>query len=133
MSKTIKLSIITPGKAPITEEIISLITESSDGKVEFMRNHCPIIISTIPTISIIKKANGSEEKVFTSTGIISINDNTINFCTDVINFKDEIDVNRAKEAKVRAEKRLAKRDKIDVSRAERALARAKARIQLFED
>ena len=54
MSNTIKLNIIAPGRSPITEEIISLITENSSGQIEFMRGHAPIISSTIPTISRIK-------------------------------------------------------------------------------
>ena len=51
MSNIIKLNIIAPGRNPITEEIISLITENSSGQIEFMRGHTPIISSTIPTIS----------------------------------------------------------------------------------
>ena len=35
MSNLIKLNIIAPGRGPITEEIISLITENSSGQIEF--------------------------------------------------------------------------------------------------
>ena len=42
---------------------------------------------------------------------------------------DEIDVNRANEAKIRAERRLASKDSnLDVSRAEMALKRSLARL-----
>ena len=66
MSNTIKLNIIAPGRSPITEEIISLITENSSGQIEFMRGHAPIISSTIPTISRIKTADGAEKKILYS-------------------------------------------------------------------
>ena len=57
MSNLIKLNIIAPGRCPITEEIISLITENSSGQIEFMRGHTPIKSSTIPNISKIKNPN----------------------------------------------------------------------------
>ena len=75
----IKLNIIAPVRGPITEEIISLITENSSGQIEFMRGHTPIISSTIPTISRIKTANGEEKKIFTATGIVRVKNNIIDF------------------------------------------------------
>lgn len=132
MSKSIRLNIIAPGKKPISEDVISLNTTNSDGQIEFLGGHAPIISSTIPTISRYKTISGAEVKLFTSTGIISVKDNIINFCTDSIDFKEEIDVNRAKEAKERAEKRLKENSNIDRARAKRALERSIQRLKLAE-
>ena len=132
MSNTIKLNIIAPGRSPITEEIISLITENSSGQIEFMRGHTPIISSTIPTISRIKTADGAEKKIFTATGIVRVKDNIIDFSVDSMNYQEEIDLRRAEESKERAEKRLKQKDNIDVLRAEKSLARAIARIRLAQ-
>ena len=51
---------------------------------------------------------------------------------DASEWPEEIDINRAKEAEERAEKRLrdAKGDNIDVKRAELALSRALERIKV---
>ena len=133
MSNTIILNIITPGRLPITEEIISLTTENSDGKIQFMGGHAPIISSTVPTITKIKTVEGIEKDIFTSTGIVRVKSKVIDFCIDSMNFKDEIDFSRAKEAKKRAEKRLKERKDIDILRAEKALERANARIKLVEE
>lgn len=130
MSKTIKLKIISPGKETIAEEIVSIVTESLDGKVEFLANHAPIILSTVPTITVFEKEDGSKREIFTSTGIVYIKNNEINFCCDSANWPHEIDVERAKNSMERANKRLKSNDTIDEERAKRALARAITRLKL---
>jgi F-type H+-transporting ATPase subunit epsilon len=130
MSTTIKLNIISPGKEIITEEVVSVTTESIDGKVEFLANHAPIIISTVPTITVFVKEDGSNRELFTSEGILYIRNNEINFCCDSAEWPHEIDVERAKNAMERANKRLNSDDSIDEERAKRALARAMTRLNL---
>ncbi|GAA0110061.1 ATP synthase delta/epsilon chain alpha-helix domain-containing protein [Clostridium tertium] len=127
MSKTFNISIIAPGKDPLKLEAESLITLTKDGEIEFKANHAPIILSTIPTTTLI--INGTKkEKIFTSTGIIYLKDNELKFCCDAVERESDIDVDRAEKSKERAEKRLKEEKNIDVERAKRALARANARI-----
>lgn len=132
MDKTFKVNIITPGAPTITAEIQSLHTRSNDGEVEFRRNHTPIILSTVPTVTKIVKADGSSELYFTSSGIVVIKNNLINFCCDSVEKPENIDLNRAMQSKERAENRLkkAKSSEIDEKRAKLALARAMARIEV---
>ena len=135
MAKEIKLNLISPGRETITKDVIKVSTKTSDGVIEFLANHAPIICSTIPTVTIITKADGGNESIFTSTGVVTIKDNVINFCCDSINWPDEIDRERAERSLERANKRLQEESKekeknIDVQRAQRALARAKARLKL---
>ena len=130
MAKSMKLNIITPGREVIKEDIISLITSESDGKIEILANHVPIIASTIPTISSYKTEDGQIKKFFTSQGIIYIKNNELNFCCDSLNFKEEIDIERAEKSRDRAIERLKSKKYIDVERAKRSLARALARLEL---
>lgn len=131
MGKTIKLNIVSPGREVLTEEIISLLTTEPNGKIEFLANHAASIVAAIPTVSIYNTANGDTKKLFTSSGIIYVKDNVINFCCDSFNYPEEIDMNRAEEALKRANERLSsKKENIDIERAKRALARANARLQL---
>lgn len=132
MSKTIKLNIISPGKEIITEEVVSVSTRGVDGNVEFQANHAPIITSTVPTITVFIKEDGSDKELFTSSGIVYIRNNEINFCCDSAEWSHEIDVERAKNAMERANKRLNSKDEIDEERAKRALARAMSRLKLKE-
>lgn len=130
MDKTFKVNIITPGSLPITAEIQSMNTKNQNGEVEFKANHTPIILSTVPTVTKIVKLDGSSDVYFTSSGIVMIKDNVIDFCCDSAEKPENIDINRAMQAKDRAEARLKdiKKSDIDERRARLALARAMARI-----
>ena len=130
MEKKIRLNIVTNDNKNINENIISIITETIDGKVEILSNHAKAIISTIPTVTIFIDESGGKKKIFTSSGILYINSNLIMFCCDSADFPEEIDLERAERAKERAEKRLANKNDIDIERAKKALLRAKARIEL---
>lgn len=132
MEKTIKLNIIAPGRQTITENIISLTTTEADGKVEFQANYVQSIIATIPTVSIIKMANGEKKRIFTSSGIIYIEDSVINFCCDSVNWSEEIDKKRAELSRDRAIKRLESKEDINVERAKKSLERANSRLELIQ-
>ena len=132
MGKLIKLNIVAPGREVLTEEIVGLATTESDGKIEFLANYAPTIIATIPTITTYTTIDGNKKNLFTSSGIVYIKDNIINFCCDSFNFPEEIDRERAEQSLKRAQERLNNKEKnnIDIERAKRAEARAKARLEL---
>ncbi|WP_297712418.1 ATP synthase delta/epsilon chain alpha-helix domain-containing protein [Clostridium sp.] len=132
MGKLIKLNIVAPGREVLTEEIVSLATTEGDGKIEFLANYAPTIIATIPTITTYTTIDGNKKKLFTSSGIVYIKDNIINFCCDSFNLPEEIDRDRAEQSLKRAQDRLNNKEKnnIDIERAKRAEARAKARLEL---
>ncbi len=132
MGKLIKLNIVAPGREVLTEEIVSLATTEGDGKIEFLANYAPTIVATIPTISTYTTIDGEKKKLFTSSGIVYIKDNIINFCCDSFNLPEEIDRDRAEQSLKRAQDRLNNKEKnnIDIERAKRAEARAKARLEL---
>ena len=63
-------------------------------------------------------------------GIIEILKDKITILAEVAEWSDEIDVERANEARLRAEKRLASHDNsLDMVRADAALKRSLARIK----
>lgn len=125
MGKLIKLNIVAPGREVLTEEIVSLATTEGDGKIEFLANYAPTIIATIPTITTYTTIDGDKKKLFTSSGIVYIKDNIINFCCDSFNLPEEIDRDRAEQSLKRAQERLNNKEKnnIDIERAKRAEAR----------
>ena len=132
MGKLIRLKIISPDRNDIDEDIICLKTMNCNGGIEIFANHIPMIISTIPTISKFIDESGNERKLFTSNGIIQIKNNEIKFCCDSMNWPQEVDRERAKLSKERAEKRINSKENedIDKERAKRSLARAIARLEL---
>lgn len=128
MAKTFRVKILTLSKTLIDKQVEKLFTETEFGKIEFLSNYAPSIVSTKACITKIINENGEEEDLFTSEGIININNNELMFCCDSAEFPQDIDFERAERAKERAEKRLAEKDKFDVARAQRALARANVRL-----
>ncbi len=130
MSKLTKLKIISPDRDEIDEEVISIKVKTSNGGVEIFANHIAMIMSTIPgVVTLIDKTN-NERKLFVSNGILHIKNNEIKFCCDSMNWPEEVDKARAREAKERAEKRIKENKNIDIERAKRALARAISRLEL---
>lgn len=64
-------------------------------------------------------------------GFIEVLEDKITIMAESVEWPDEIDITRAKEAKIRAERRLSgKEGGIDIAKAELALKRSLARIQL---
>lgn len=132
MNKTFKVNIISPGKGIMTYEVESLKTLTGNGEIEFKANHTPIITNTIPTTTILMTEQG-KEKIFTSSGIICINDNVLKFCCDSSESASDIDKSRAEESKKRAEKRISEGKDMDIERAIRSLARANARLGTIDN
>lgn len=66
-------------------------------------------------------------------GIIEILQSQVNVLAEVAEWPEEIDVNRANEARVRAERRLKSSDAdVNIVRAEMALKRSLARINAVD-
>lgn len=130
VEKQSKLTIVTNDNKKVEEAVVSVVTESDEGKIEILPNHTKSIISTIPTVTTFISSDGKEKNLFTSSGIIYIDNNSIKFCCDSINWPQEIDLDRAKLAEERAKKRLSEKGNTDTERAKNALLRAKARIEI---
>lgn len=132
MSNTFDLSIITPGKEHITYKTQVLTIESTDGGIQFLANHVPVILATIPCITKIKTEDGNQIEMFTSSGLIYFNDNEMKLICDAAEFKENIDLERATLAEERAKKRLESKEiDIDIDRAKMALIRSNMRIKFL--
>ena len=101
---------------------------SVEGRMGVYKNHIPL--TTILEPCVIKiHANGEVKKAAVMGGFIEIQKERITILAEDANWPEEIDIERAKAAKQRAEERLSKREAgLDVLRAEAALKRAMARI-----
>lgn len=130
MAKTFKIKILTPSRLVIEEEVEKAFTNTANGNVEFLADHAPIILSTVPCITTLYDLNGNKKELFTSKGVINMKNNELVFCCGSAEFPEEIDLSRAESAKERAEKRLKEPSKFDAARAQAALARSLVRLDL---
>ena len=123
-----ELKIIEPDGMFFEGEGEFLEFTSVEGRMGVYKNHIPL--TTILEPCVIKiHANGEVKKAAVMGGFIEIQKERITILAEDANWPEEIDVERAKAAKQRAEERLSKREAgLDVVRAEAALKRAMARI-----
>lgn len=131
MSNLIKFKVITPQKSFYEGDIKELITETVEGERAILPLHSPLIAMLRPAITTIIEANGEEKKIFSSSGILKVNEGEVTMLCDAAEWPENIDKARAEEAKKRAEDRVNKKEGIDEKRAKLALSRAVKRIGLL--
>ena len=128
-----KLSVITPEKIVYDKEAISVNAPGTLGYFEILQNHAPFITSLQPGKLEITDDKNNKLIYAISGGMLEMYKNECTVLGDAIEAPEEIDINRAKEAKNRAEKRIAEHEKgIDLDRAKNALHRANNRIHIYQ-
>jgi F-type H+-transporting ATPase subunit epsilon len=124
-----KLEIVTPERAFFSDEVDMVILRGIDGDLAILKNRAPIITPlSIGKIRI--KKDGKERVASVSEGYVSVTKEKTTVITDSAEWPEEIDVERAKRAKERAEKRLSQREGVDILRAEASLRRAINRLEV---
>lgn len=128
----IKTKFVTPNGLykEVDSETISCL--SSDGWRCVLQNHMPLVlmleISRLETVE-----NKKKEYYAIGGGMLYFNNNEATVLVNSIESKDEIDKDRALNAKKRAEERINSKDEnIDMIRASVALKRALNRLELLD-
>jgi F-type H+-transporting ATPase subunit epsilon len=122
------LQIITPLKKVFDEEVDSVILRTTEGEMGVLYDHEPVV--ALLAYNSIRYTQGDvSKKATTMGGFAEITTDKVVILTDASEFEEEIDVERAKRAKERAEARLADAS-MDTARAEIALKKAIARLNL---
>ena len=128
--KKLNIEILTPYGKYYAGEVDAILVHSEDFYMEILPNHSPLVSSLVVSKMIIK--NGSEDVPYAiGGGIIRVEKGKTTLLLNSIEHKDEIDIDRAHQAKARAEERLGNKDGLDVARATRALQRALNRISVY--
>lgn len=126
------LEIVTPDRKFFEEEVDMVIVRGLEGDLGILRGHSPLV--TPLDIGKIKiKQAGTTRIAAVAGGYIEVGKEKVTIISDAAEWPEEIDIERAEEAKQRAEDRLKRRDNIDVARAEIALRKAVNRINVAEE
>jgi len=125
----INLEIITPEKTAYKDVIDSITIPGTLGSFQVLKDHAPLISSFEVGVITVQK-NGNKNYFSTSGGTVEVEKNKILVLADSVEKVDEIDADRARQAKERAEQRLARKHEAEINefRAEAALKRAVNRI-----
>ena len=129
---TFLLEIYTPFGKYFDRNVDELIVQSDDYVLGILPNHAPLI-AKVKTSKMYIVQNGERKCYAIGEGLINVSKDGVVLLLESIEGKKDIDIDRAREAKRRAEERLEIRVDIDIERAQRALNRAKTRIDVYEN
>ena len=127
---TFLLKIINPDRLFYQGEVSFVELHTTEGDVGIYPKHIPMTFIVEPGVIRIHTEEGVKEAAL-HAGFIEVLEDKITIMAESVEWPDEIDLERAKEAKIRAERRLnGKEAGIDIEKAELALKRSLARIRL---
>lgn len=126
----INLQIITPTRIVLDEMVDSAVLKTTEGDMGVLYDHEPVV--TLLSYGVLRyKQEGKVNKATVMGGFAEVTKERVTILTDASELAEEIDINRAKEAKERAEGRLGKGD-YNAKRAEIALKKSLVRIKIAE-
>jgi len=130
------LEIVTPERKVFAQEVDMVSVKGVEGELGIMAGHIPLV--TPLQIAPMKiKTQGQEHWLAIHGGFIEVRSDKVVVLAESAEMPEDIDLERAKAAKIRAEQRLSmadrsKRDAVDFRRAELSLQRAVTRIRVAE-
>jgi len=130
--KELNLEVTTPSKTAFSGQIKSVTVPGSKGNFQILFNHAPIMSAL--DIGVIKITGLDDKKTMfaISGGTVEVSNNKIIILAETFEAPEDIDLERANSAKLRAEERLKDHSQmIDHVRAQAALTRAINRIRLL--
>ncbi len=128
MADTFKLLVNTPDREFYQGDATMVELATSEGEIGIYAGHIPLTAVVIPCVMVIHEGRGIK-KAAVHGGIIEILQDKVTILAEIAEWPGEIDVNRANEARLRAERRLASHESdVNVMRAELALKRSLARL-----
>lgn len=127
----INLQIFTPYGKYLQHEVDYIEVKSDRYTLGILPNHAPLV-STLIISKMVIKFDGQSFVYAIGGGVINISKDKTVLLLDSVERSDEIDVDRAIQAKKRAEERLSNQDEIiDINRAKLSLARAENRLKIL--
>ncbi len=131
MAEVFQLEIVTPEKKVVeTSAAEEVQIPGRNGYLGVMPGHAPLI-TELAIGEIIFRENSTEQRLAVAWGFAEVLPNKVTILAETAERPSEIDVERARKAKERAEQRLTSGDpNVDVERALAALHRAEARLDV---
>ena len=127
--KTLRLKIIAPERIFFEDDVNFVEFRTTEGELGVYPGHIALTSIVAPGVVRMHMPNGEIKEAARLEGFSEILANQVMILAEAVEWPEEIDVNRAKEAQIRAERRLSDKDG-DMDRAELALKRALVRQRL---
>ena len=129
-----KVKIIAPDRLFYEGDAEMIELTTTEGQIGVYKGHIPLTAVIAPGTVRVYETDGDTKSAALHSGFVEILQDSVTVLAEIVEWPDEIDVNRAEEAKVRAERRIAeKATETNMARAELALKRAVARIDTVQE
>lgn len=127
---TFYLEVVTPERKFFEGQAEMIIVHTPEGEMGILKDHEPAVVA-VTTGDIRINADGNWKIAATSDGFMEITHEKAILLVDTAEWPEEIDINRAKAAKERAEERLQQKlGYQEYIRSQASLARALARLKV---
>ena len=128
LPEKIYLEVVTPEKQLFSGPVDEVTVPSTVGYLGILPGHAPLL-AELGIGEISYKIGDRTDFLFCSRGFVEVLPDRVVVLAQTAELASDIDIKRAEEAKMRAEKNLASKDaNIDFARAELALLRAISRL-----
>jgi F-type H+-transporting ATPase subunit epsilon len=129
--RSFSLEIVAPDRVVFQGEATSVTAPGTMGGFQVLFNHAPLLSSLDVGPLKVKNTQGVDTVYATGGGYLEVRENNVVVLVESAEKPEEIDVERARAARLRAEERLKAHDaSFDSVRAELALARALNRLRV---
>ena len=130
MAEVFKLEIVTPEKKVVETAAEEVQIPGKNGSLGILPGHAPLI-TELGVGEITYKADGMEYHVAIAWGFAEVLPDKVTVLAETAERAENIDVERARKSKARAEERLRSAGaEVDFQRALTALARANVRLEV---
>ena len=125
---TLHVEVVSPERVQFSGEATMVKCRTSDGEIAFLTGHAPLIGALGIGEVKIQTESGDDQVAAVHGGFVEVRDDKVVILSDVAELKDQIDVDRAREAKSRAQQAV--QADADDEEARAALRRAEVRLEV---
>jgi F-type H+-transporting ATPase subunit epsilon len=126
----LRLEIVTPERRAYVDDVDMVVVPGRNGQLGILPRHTPLI-SSLGVGELRIKKGGEEQSLLISGGFVEVRPDKVIVMADLAEHSEEIDEQRAVEARKRAEAQLEEvRDPVDIARVRAALQTALMRERI---
>lgn len=132
MADTFQLEIVTPEKKVVDTAAEEIQIPGKNGYLGVLPGHAPLI-TELAVGEVTFRTGAEEQRLAVAWGFAEVLPDKVTILAETAERPSEIDVERARKAKARAEQRLTSGDpSVDVQRSLNALHKAETRLEVAE-
>ena len=127
---TMRVEIVSSEKSLYDGEAAMVVAPGVAGELGILPRHAPLLTRIKPGVLKINLPDGGEELLYVSGGVLEVQPEKVTVLADIAERGDDLDEQRAEEARREAEDKLASgASGLDYAKAQAELAQAAAQLQ----